>query len=114
MEELERLVADERKKFQVVAERLAEQQFEADKHSQQKQENWHVKIRELQKEKYALSIRLQVLYYQLWKILSHGQMFSLRALRPPQLREIVQYPLGDLLEGLTAQSLRSDYIFLSN
>jgi hypothetical protein len=62
VDELERLVADERKKFQVVTERLAEQQVEADKNAQQMQDDWDGKIRELQKEKYALSIRLQVCF----------------------------------------------------
>jgi hypothetical protein len=60
VEELERLVTDERRKFQVVAKRLAEQQLEADKNAQQRQDDWDEKIRELQKEKFALSIRLQV------------------------------------------------------
>lgn len=64
VEELERLVADERKKFQVVTERLAEQQVEADKNAQQMQDDWDGKIRELQKEKYALSIRLQVCFHR--------------------------------------------------
>lgn len=64
VEELERQIADERKNFQVVAERLAEQQIEADKYAQQMQDDWDGKIRELQKEKYALSIRLQVRFRQ--------------------------------------------------
>nr|XP_024375591.1 centrosomal protein of 162 kDa-like isoform X5 [Physcomitrium patens] len=59
VEELERLVADERKKFQVVTERLAEQQIEAEKNSLQMQDDWEGRIRELQKEKYSGSIRLQ-------------------------------------------------------
>ena len=62
VEELEKQIADERKKFQVVADRLAEQQVEADKNVQQMQDDWDGKIRELQKEKYALSIRLQVCF----------------------------------------------------
>lgn len=62
VEELERQIADEKKKFQVVAERLAEQQIEADINAQQMQDDWDGKIRELQKEKYALSIRLQVCF----------------------------------------------------
>jgi hypothetical protein len=62
VEELEQQIADERKKFQLVAERLAEQQVEADKNVQQMQDDWDGKIRELQKEKYALSIRLQVCF----------------------------------------------------
>jgi len=53
-------VVDERKKFQEVTERLVEQQEEAGKNAQQMQDDWDGKIRELQKEKYALSIRLQV------------------------------------------------------
>lgn len=55
-------IADERKKFQLVAERLAEQQVEADKNVQQMQDDWDGKIRELQKEEYALSIPLQVCF----------------------------------------------------
>lgn len=62
VEELERQIANEREKFQMVAERLAEQQIEADKNAQQMQDGQDGKIRELQKEKYALSIRLQVCF----------------------------------------------------
>lgn len=59
-------MADERKKFQVVTERLAEQQIEAEKNSLQMQDDWEGRIRELQKEKYSGSIRLQVCLYHLW------------------------------------------------
>jgi hypothetical protein len=54
-------VAEERRKRHLVTQRLAQQRTEADKTAQQKQEHWDTKYRELQKEKYAMSIRLQVL-----------------------------------------------------
>lgn len=54
-------MAEERRKRHLVTQRLAQQRSEADKIAQQKQEHWDTKYRELQKEKYAMSIRLQVL-----------------------------------------------------
>lgn len=95
VEELERLVTDERKKFQGVAARLAEQQLEANKNAQQRQGDWDEKIRELQKEKFALSIRLQV---QNWlRLIGHdyNTLLSLLVL-------LVQFGLVFLFLGIVS------------
>lgn len=44
MEELERLVADERIKFQAIADRLAEQNIEPERKMRQLQDSWDVKF----------------------------------------------------------------------
>lgn len=44
VEELERLVADERIKFQAIADRLAEQKIEAERKTRQLQDSWDVKF----------------------------------------------------------------------
>ena len=44
MEELERLVADERIKFQAIADRLAEQRIQAERKTRQMQDSWDVKF----------------------------------------------------------------------
>lgn len=44
MEELESLVADERIKFQAIADRLAEQKIEAERKTRQLQDSWDVKF----------------------------------------------------------------------
>lgn len=60
MDDLKHQVADERRQRQLVAQHLTEQHHEAEKLAWQKQEQSELKYRELQKEKHALSMRLQV------------------------------------------------------
>ncbi|CAM6026018.1 unnamed protein product [Sphagnum balticum] len=82
-EDLKDQVAEERRKRHLVTQRLAQQRTEADKSAQQKQEHWDTKYRELQKEKYAMSIRLQSLETAHLASLLAGRGTSLRFGRAP-------------------------------
>ncbi|CAM6049700.1 unnamed protein product [Sphagnum compactum] len=82
-EDLKDQVAEERRKRHLVTQRLAQQRTEADKIAQQKQEHWDTKYRELQKEKYAMSIRLQSLETAHLASLLAGRGTSLRFGRAP-------------------------------
>ncbi|CAK9872896.1 unnamed protein product [Sphagnum jensenii] len=82
-EDLKDQVAEERRKRHLVTQRLAQQRSEPDKIAQQKQEHWDTKYRELQKEKYAMSIRLQSLETAHLASLLAGRGTSLRFGRAP-------------------------------
>ncbi|KAG0616287.1 hypothetical protein M758_5G103900 [Ceratodon purpureus] len=101
VEELEKQIADERKKFQVVADRLAEQQVEADKNVQQMQDDWDGKIRELQKEKYALSIRLQSTETAHLASLLAGQRSTRGSVQPQEIQSAVQ-PAQSVMQPATS------------
>ncbi|CAK9222435.1 unnamed protein product [Sphagnum troendelagicum] len=82
-EDLKDQVAEERRKRHLVTQRLAQQRTEADKSARQKQEHWDTKYRELQKEKYAMSVRLQSLETAHLASLLAGRGTSLRFGRAP-------------------------------
>lgn len=60
LDDLNKQIAEERQEKQLIQKRFGDQHHEFERISRDKQELWEAKLRELQKDKYALQIRLQV------------------------------------------------------
>eukprot|EP01018_Ginkgo_biloba_P025265 Gb_17650 [translate_table: standard] len=82
-------VAEERSQRKIVAQRLAEYRRESERSAVEKQEQWERKFWELQKEKYALSIRLQELEMEnpRHRIARGGEIVQLTEVELRQLRQ---------------------------
>ncbi|BFI16365.1 hypothetical protein MPTK1_5g21140 [Marchantia polymorpha subsp. ruderalis] len=59
LDDLNKQIAEERQEKQLIQKRFGDQHHEFERISRDKQELWEAKLRELQKDKYALQIRLQ-------------------------------------------------------